>query len=104
LNFYQVIGKTDFDIRLLKDECNLGNLIVDSMRWGINRVDYDQEDPRTKVVVAFESNGVIRDDLLQGKTGKIAVCDLFRTLPLGASRGTGPWDIQWSPVTSMLTR
>jgi 5'-nucleotidase/UDP-sugar diphosphatase len=89
LNFYQVIGKTDFDIRLLKDECNLGNLVVDSMRWGINRVDYDRADPLTKVVVAFESNGVIRDDLLQGKTGKIAVCDLFRTLPLGASRGDG---------------
>ena len=89
LNFYQVIAKTDFDIRLLKDECNLGNLIVDSMRWGINRVDHDQKDPLTKVVVAFESNGVIRDDLLQGKTGKIAVCDLFRTLPLGASRGDG---------------
>ncbi len=89
LNFYQVLGKTDFDMRLLEDECNLGNLIADSIRWGINRFDYDKEDPITKVVVAIESNGVIRDDLLKGKTGKIAVCDLFRTIPLGASRGDG---------------
>lgn len=89
LNFYQVLGKTDFDLRLLEDESNLGNLIADSIRWGVNRFDYDKEDPITKVVVAIESNGVIRDDLLRGKTGKIAVCDLFRTIPLGASRGDG---------------
>lgn len=89
LNFYQVLGKTDFDLRVLEDECNLGNLIADSIRWGVNRFDYDEKDPITKVVVAIESNGVIRDDLLKGKTGKIAVCDLFRTVPLGASRGDG---------------
>jgi 5'-nucleotidase len=89
LNFYQVLGKTGFDMRLLQDECNLGNLIADSIRWSINRFDYDKESPVTKVVVAFESNGVIRDDLLKGKTGKIAVCDLFRTIPLGVSRGDG---------------
>jgi 5'-nucleotidase/UDP-sugar diphosphatase len=89
LSFYQVLGKTDSDMRLLEDECNLGNLIADSIRWGINRFDYDRGDPITKVVVAIESNGVIRDDLLKGKTGKIAVCDLFRTIPLGASRGDG---------------
>jgi 5'-nucleotidase len=89
LNFYQVLGKTDFDLRVLEDECNLGNLIADSIRWGVNRFDYDEKDPITKVVVAIESNGVIRDDLLKGKTGKIAVCDLFRTIPLGTSRGDG---------------
>lgn len=89
LDFYQVLGKTDFDLRVLDDECNLGNLIADSIRWGANRFDYDEKDPITKVVVAIESNGVIRDDLLKGKTGKIAVCDLFRTVPLGASRGDG---------------
>ena len=41
LNFYQVLGKTDFDLRILEDECNLGNLIVDSIRWSVNRFDYD---------------------------------------------------------------
>jgi 5'-nucleotidase / UDP-sugar diphosphatase len=89
LNFYQVLGKTHFDMRLLEEESNLGNLIADSIRWGINRFDYDRKDPITKVVVAIESNGIIRDDLLKGKTGKIAVCDLFCTVPLGFSRGDG---------------
>jgi 5'-nucleotidase len=87
LSFYHVLAKTDFDMRLLEDESNLGNLIADSMRWAINKVDYDRNDPETKVAVAIESNGVIRDDLLKGKTGKVAVCDLFRTIPLGFSRG-----------------
>jgi 5'-nucleotidase len=89
VSFYGVVGRTRFDLRLLEDECNLGNLVTDAIRWAINRVDYDRNDPTTKVVVALESNGVIRDDLLRGKTGRIAVCDLFRTLPLGVSRGEG---------------
>jgi hypothetical protein len=32
---------------------------------------------------AFESNGVIRDNILKGTTGHIAFCDAFRALPLG---------------------
>lgn len=87
LTFDQVLAKTDFDLRLLEDESNLGNLITDSIRWAINKVDCDRNDPVTEVVVAIESNGVIRDDLLRGKTGNIAVCDLFRTIPLGFSGG-----------------
>lgn len=87
LSFYQVLAKTDFDMKLLEDESNLGNLIADSIRWAANRVDYDKENPITKVVIAIESNGAIREDLLRGKTGNIAVCDLFRTIPLGISRG-----------------
>ncbi len=87
LSFYQVLAKTDFDLRLAEGESNLGNLIADSIRWAINRMDEDKNDPATKVVVAIESNGVIRDDLLRGKTGNIVVCDLFRTIPLGMSRG-----------------
>ena len=87
LSFHQVLAKTDFDVRFADDESNLGNLIADSIRWKINRIDYDKDDPATKVVVAIESNGIIRDDLLRGKTGNVAVCDLFRTVPLGFSRG-----------------
>jgi 5'-nucleotidase len=74
-------------MRFADDESNLGNLIADSIRWEINRIDCDRNDPATKVVVAIESNGVIRNDLLRGKTGNVAVCDLFRTIPLGFSRG-----------------
>ena len=87
LNFHKVLARTDFDMRSADDESNLGNLIADSIRWEINRIDYDRNDSVTKVVVAIDSNGVIRDDLLRGKTGNIAVCDLFRTIPLGFSRG-----------------
>ncbi|KPK20784.1 MAG: hypothetical protein AMK69_23275, partial [Nitrospira bacterium SG8_3] len=87
LSFYKVLAKTDFDTRIAEDESNLGNLTADSIRWAINRIDYDRDDPVTKVVVAVESNGMIRDDLLKGKTGDVAVCDLFRTVPLGFSRG-----------------
>lgn len=87
LSFYKVIAKTDFDLTLKPEESNLGNLIADSIRWAINRIDYDRNDPAGKVVIAIESNGAIRDDLLRGRTGDIAVCDLFRAVPLGISRG-----------------
>jgi len=87
LSFCQVLAKMDFDMRSVDDESNLGNLIADSIRWTINRMEYDGKDPLTKVVMAIESNGMIRDDLLKGKTGNVAVCDLFRTVPLGFSRG-----------------
>ncbi|MDP3017024.1 MAG: metallophosphoesterase, partial [Deltaproteobacteria bacterium] len=71
LSFYKVIAKTDFDLTLMPEESNLGNLIADSIRWAINRIDYDRNDPASKVVVAIESNGAIRDDLLRGRTGDI---------------------------------
>jgi 5'-nucleotidase len=58
-------------------------LIADSIRWYVNKHDYDPKDPLTKVVVAIESNGVIRDNLLRGKTGALAACDVFNTIPLG---------------------
>jgi len=87
LHFYRVVAKTDFDLKLMPEESNLGNLIADAIRWAINRMDYNPQDPTTKVVVAIESNGAIRDNLLRGKTGEIAVCDLFRVVPLGFSRG-----------------
>ena len=83
LSSKKIIGQTAFDLTIVEDESNLGNLIADSIRWYVNKHDYDPKDPLTKVVVAIESNGVIRDDLLRGKTGALAVCDVFRTIPLG---------------------
>jgi 5'-nucleotidase len=83
LSSRKVIGQTAFDLRTVEEESNLGNLIADSIRWYVNRHDYDPKDPLTKVVVAIESNGVIRDNLLRGKTGALAVCDVFNTIPLG---------------------
>ena len=83
LSSKKVIGQTAFDLTIVEDESNLGNLIADSIRWYVNKHDYDPKDPPTKAVVAIESNGLIRDDLLRGKTGALAVSDVFRTIPLG---------------------
>jgi 5'-nucleotidase/UDP-sugar diphosphatase len=79
----KVIGQTDFDLKIKEEESNLGNLIADAIRWYANEKDYDPKDPRTKFVVAIESNGLIRDDLLRGKTGALAVMDVFAAIPLG---------------------
>ena len=83
LSFRKIIAQTDFDLEIELDESNLGNLITDSMRWYINRQDYDPADPVTRVAVSVISNGLIRDDVVRGRTGKVAVCDVFRAIPLG---------------------
>lgn len=83
LSYDQLIAETRWDLTNRAEESPLGNLLADSIRWAVNKVDSDPNDPSTRVVVAVESNGVIRDDLLKGTTGKIAVGDLFRTIPLG---------------------
>jgi len=78
----KVIGQSAFDLTIKEEESNLGNLIADAIRWWVNKHDSDPRDPRTKVV-AIESNGLIRDNLLQGKTGALAVTDVFAAIPLG---------------------
>lgn len=81
--FYQTIARADFDLTVTEEESPLGNLIADGIRWYANKYDYDPKDPVSKVVIAIESNGVIREDLLKGKTGNLAVTDIFRAVPLG---------------------
>jgi 5'-nucleotidase len=83
LTFKKIVAETDFDLYLKTEESNLGNLIADSIQWYINKNDYNPADPATKVVVSIISNGVIRDPIVKGKTGQIAVCDVFRAIPLG---------------------
>ncbi len=83
LEFRKVISQTDFDLTIDTDESNLGNLIADSILWDINQHDYDPADPTTKVAVSVISNGVIRDPIVKGHTGKVALCDMFRAVPLG---------------------
>ena len=80
LAFRKVIAHTDFDLFLELDESNLGNLITDAIRWSIHQHEANSSNP---VDVAVISNGVIRDPIVKGKTGKIAVCDAFRSIPLG---------------------
>ncbi|MFC1671072.1 bifunctional metallophosphatase/5'-nucleotidase [Spirochaetota bacterium] len=83
IGFMTRIAHTDFDLILKEDESNLGNLIADSIRSISNRYVYEQKDPLSKVRIAIVSNGTIRANLLKGKTGKITVTDLFRTIPTG---------------------
>ena len=83
LNSQKVIGQTAFDLTIVEEESNLGNFIADAIRWYVNKHDYNPKDPLSKVVVAIESNGLIRDDLLRGKTGALSVTDVFAAIPLG---------------------
>jgi 5'-nucleotidase len=83
LAFHKAVAETGFDLTIETVESNLGNLIADAMRWYANQTDYDPADPATQTAVAVISNGVIRDPIVVGKTGRIAVCDAFRAIPLG---------------------
>jgi 5'-nucleotidase len=83
LSYDQVVAETRWDLTNRAEESPLGNLLADAVRWSVDSADSDKADPSSRVVVAVESNGVIRDDLIAGKTGKITVGDLFRTVPLG---------------------
>ena len=83
LTFRKVIAQTDFDLYLELDESNIGNLITDAIRWSIHRQADEPDKPGRNVDVAVISNGVIRDPIVGGKSGKIAVCDAFRAIPLG---------------------
>jgi len=83
LEFNTIIAHTPFNLEVREDECNLGNLIADSIRWSVNKNDSDPGDPATRVEIGVVSNGVIRDDIVTGRSGNIAVCDAFRAIPLG---------------------
>ena len=83
LTFNQIIAETEFDLSLQTAESNLGNLVADSMRWYLNRHSGQASPGATARDVAVISNGVIRDPIVVGQTGRIAVCDAFRAIPLG---------------------
>ena len=83
LKWDSVLAKTSFDLVLKEEESNLGNLIADSIRWYVNKVDSNPKDPDSKVVMGVISNGVIRDNIVVGKTGKVVLSDAFAAIPLG---------------------
>ncbi len=83
LSYRQTIAETSADMPMAEEETGLGNLVADALRWYANEAAADPADPRSRFVIAFESNGVIRDGIVRGTTGRIAVSDLFRVLPLG---------------------
>lgn len=83
--FFKPAFETPFDL-VSRDgqESTLGNLVTDAMRWVVDRYEYDPEDPSSqRVDFAIESHGVIRDDILKGKSGIQSFSDVFRVLPLG---------------------
>jgi len=80
MSYGQVLAETEFDVLTLElAESGLGNLITDAIVFAVNQVEGDD----TPVTAAFEANGVIRDSILAGKSGKVTVADAFRVLPLG---------------------
>ncbi|OHD68681.1 MAG: hypothetical protein A2W19_12740 [Spirochaetes bacterium RBG_16_49_21] len=83
LSFESIIAHTGFDLKKKEEESNLGNLIADADRSYADKFAYDPRDPGSRIAVSLDSNGLIRDNVMRGKTGRIALCDLFSALPLG---------------------
>jgi len=79
--FSAAVAETDFDLKkVYGEEHTLGNLVTDAIVWSANRVLNDPADP---VLFGVESDGVIRDGILKGATGRINTSDAFRVIPLG---------------------
>lgn len=79
--FDQILAETDFDLTVREDNSNLGNLVSDAIRWSVTR--NHAETAATLPLIAVESNGLIRDDIIRGQSGCLQVSDLFRIVPLG---------------------
>ncbi len=77
LKYDQVVAETDYDLTEAAGPSNLGDLIADAIMWGVNMVE------KEPCVMTFEANGVIRTNLLAGRTGQLTVADIFRVVPLG---------------------
>ena len=83
LSYWKVIGRTPFDLPVENRESTGGNFMADAIRWYVDKHDYDPDAPETRIQMAIKANGVIRSGILAGNTGRLAVTDLFRALPLG---------------------
>ncbi|MBA3012254.1 MAG: metallophosphoesterase [Proteobacteria bacterium] len=94
LSFRKIVAQTDFDLTITEEESPLGNFLTDSIRFAVKQ---SSDDFNPFADVAIISNGVIRDNLLQGKTNNIQACDLFRAVPLGI----GPDNSLGYPLISM---
>ncbi len=84
-SFKQQLASTDFDmIKVAGEEFSLGDMVTDSIRWAVDRVENVPGNPKEgPTSFAVESNGVIRDSILQGRQGRVNVSDAFRVVPLG---------------------
>ena len=89
--YYQPVAETTFDLTTPgMAESNLGDLVTDAFRDAAAAAT-----PSDRVVAAFESDGVIRDDLLVGDDGVLCFADVFRTLPRASARTSVP-ATRWS--------
>jgi len=79
VTYFTPVAETTFDLTTPgMVESNMGDLVTDAFRTAAAAAT-----PADPVLAAFESDGVIRDDLLGGATGVMSVADVFRALPLG---------------------
>lgn len=81
LKFNQVVAETSFPLNVSGAESNVGSLVADSIRWYLTELS-----PNDPVSFAIESNGLVRDHILVGKTGQISVADAFSVMPLGVGK------------------
>jgi 5'-nucleotidase len=82
-SFSKPLVETDFDLMIEQRESNLGNLVADAIRWGIDRAEEKSENAKNRLDIAIEANGQIRNHLLKGQSGIQQVSDLFRPVGLG---------------------
>ncbi len=78
MRFHEEIFETHFDLFEVREEhtrSNIGALVADALLWSINR--YQPTD------VTLTTAGMIRDEIVQGKSGIQRTSDAFRVLPLG---------------------
>jgi 5'-nucleotidase/UDP-sugar diphosphatase len=84
LSYQEPLAKVAFPIT---DEpwgdSNLGDLVSDAIRWALDRHASEPGRPGGHTHLAVESGGLLRDPILPGKSGILALCDLFRAFPLG---------------------
>ncbi|MCX7680204.1 MAG: bifunctional metallophosphatase/5'-nucleotidase [Spirochaetes bacterium] len=104
-SYSMAIAETSFDIPFEEKphEYPMGNLIADSIKWYANKHAFDPKDPHTQIVAAIESSGLIRNGLYKGKTGILALCDIFKTFPLGIGFSEHDAQIGYPIVSVYLT-
>ena len=86
LSYDKVLARAAWDLKIDAEESPLGNMIADAMRWYVNKTDSRRVDPSSRVTLAVELNGNIRDQILAGVSGAITIADLFRVIPVGMGR------------------
>ena len=79
LNYEEAIAETGFDLVFdhVNEESNLGCFVTDAVRYYINRFSPEGTD------ITIIASGLIRENMLAGKTGFQTAPDIFRIVNLG---------------------